>query len=61
MNEHEKERGRRISFMTEGFHQEVASIYENLVDREYDCAIEKIKSLIRDLRATTKLIEDDDF
>ena len=61
MNEQEKDRGRRISFMTDGFHDEVSSIYEDLVDREYDSAIEKIKSLMKDLRATIKLIEDDDF
>lgn len=61
MNEQEKDRGQRISFMTDGFHEEVSSIYENLVDREYDSAIEKIKLLMKDLRATIKLIEDDDF
>jgi len=61
MTEQEKDRGHRISFMTEGFHEDVTSIYENLVDRRYDSALEKIKSLMRDLRATIKLIEDDDF
>jgi hypothetical protein len=61
MTEQEKDRGHRISFMTEGFHEDVTSIYENLVDRRYDSAIENIKSLMRDLRATIKLIEDDDF
>jgi hypothetical protein len=47
--------------MMDGFHEEVTSIYENLVDRNYDSATEKIRSLMRDLRATIKLIEDDDF
>ena len=61
MNDSDNDRAQRISFMTEGFHQEVTSIYEKLVDREYDPAINQIKSLIRDLRATIKLIEDDDF
>jgi hypothetical protein len=61
MNDSDNDRAQRISFMTEGFHQEVTSIYEKLVDREYDPAISQIKSLIRDLRATIKLIEDDDF
>jgi hypothetical protein len=61
MNDSDNDRAQRISFMTEGFHQEVTSIYEKLVDREYDPAIGQIKSLIRDLRATIKLIEDDDF
>jgi CRISPR/Cas system-associated protein endoribonuclease Cas2 len=57
----EKDRAFRIAFMTEGFHLSVTSIYEKLVDREYDSATEDIKSLMRDLRATIKLIEDDDF
>jgi hypothetical protein len=61
MSEQEKDRGFRIAFMTEGFHEDVTSIYETLVDRKYDAATEKIKSLMRDLRATIKLIEDDDF
>ena len=61
MTEQEKDRGHRISFMTDGFHDDVTSIYEKLVDREYDSAIEKIKSLMKDLRATIKIIEDDDF
>ncbi len=61
MNDSDNDRAQRISFMTEGFHQEVTSIYEKLVDREYDPAIGQIKSLIKDLRATIKLIEDDDF
>lgn len=57
----ENERAERISFMTEGFHLNITSIYEKLVDREYLSAKEEIKSLMRDLRATIKLIEDDDF
>lgn len=61
MNEQEKNRGHRIANMTNGIHEETTTIYENLVDREYDSASEKIKSLIKDLRAMLKLIEDDDF
>ena len=61
MTEQENERARRIAFMTEGFHEDVTSIYENLVDRNYDSATENIKSLMRDLRAALKLIDDDDF
>lgn len=61
MTEQENERARRIAFMTEGFHEDVTSIYEKLVDRNYDSATENIKSLMRDLRATLKLIDDDDF
>lgn len=61
MTNSENDRAQRISYMTEGFHEEVTTIYEKLVDKEYDSAKEKIKSLMRDLRATIKLIEDDDF
>ena len=61
MNEQEKNRGRRIAFMTEGFHEDITSIYERLVDREYDSATDGIKMLVRELRAVIKLIEDDDF
>lgn len=61
MNEQENDRAQRIAFMTEGFHESVTSIYEKMVDREYLSAREDIKSLMRDLRATIKLIEDDDF
>lgn len=57
----ENERAQRIAFMTEGFHQEITNLYEKLVDREYDSATETIKQLMRDLRATIKLIEDEDF
>lgn len=61
MNEQENKRAQRIAYMTEGFHEIVTSIYENLVDREYDSATQDIKELMRDLRATLKLIEDEDF
>lgn len=61
MTNQENERAQRISFMTEGFHEDITSVYEKLVDKEYVSATEKIKSLIRELRATIKLIEDDDF
>lgn len=57
----ESSRASRIAFMTEGFHLSATTIYEKLVDREYVSAKEEIKSLMRDLRATIKLIEDDDF
>lgn len=61
MIEQENKRAQRIAYMTEGFHIIVASIYEKLVDREYDSATQDIKELMRDLRATIKLIEDEDF
>lgn len=61
MTENENERAQRIAFMTEGFHQEITKLYEKLVDREYVSATQTIKELMRDLRATIKLIEDEDF
>lgn len=61
MNNKEKERARRISFMTEGFHISITTIYENLVDKEYVYAKKDIIDLLRDLRQVIKIIEDDDF
>ena len=61
MTEQENDRAQRIAFMTEGFHLSATTIYEKLVDREYDSATQDIKSLMKDLRATLKLIDDDDF
>jgi hypothetical protein len=57
----EQDRASRISFMTEGFYESITSIYEQLVDREYDSCREDIKALIRDLREVIKIIDDDDF
>jgi hypothetical protein len=61
MTEQENERAARIAFMMQINHEAISTIYENLVDREYDSAVKNIKQVMRDLRATLKLIEDDDF
>jgi hypothetical protein len=61
MNNQEKERAHRISFMTEGFHISVSTIYEKVVDREYVDAKKDIIDLLRDLRQIIKIMEDDDF
>jgi hypothetical protein len=62
MNKEEQyERGRRISFMTDGYHDLVTKIYDNLIDKEYSDALINIKSLMRDLREAIKIMEDDDF
>jgi hypothetical protein len=62
MNKEEQyERGRRISFMTEGYHDLVTKIYDNLIDKQYINARINIKSLMRDLREAIKIMEDDDF
>lgn len=60
-NNLESQRASRICFMTEGFHQSVTSAYESLVDKDYDSAKKTIKLLMRDLRETLKLIDEDDF
>jgi hypothetical protein len=58
----ERDRAARIAFTTEGFHASVSTIYENLVDREYESVKEDVKSLIKDLRDIIKTIEyDEDF
>lgn len=62
MNKEEQyERGRRITFMTEGHHELVTKINDNLIDKEYSDARINIKTLIRDLREAIKIMEDDDF
>lgn len=61
MSDQEIKRAERISAMTDGLHQDSATLYEKLVDREYGPAKDKAKSMIGDLRAIIKLIEDEDF
>ena len=57
----DKERGSRICVMTNGLHDDVTKLYEQLVDRDYSSAKQNIKQLMKDLRDTIKLIEEDDF
>lgn len=57
----ENDRAARIAFMTNGYHESVTTIYEQVVDREYEPAKEQLKLLIKDLRDLYKSIEDDDF
>lgn len=64
MNETEKkenDRAARIAFTTSGYHESISTIYEQVVDREYEPAKEQIKLLMKDLRDLYKSIEDDDF
>ena len=60
-NIQEKERAHRISFMTEGFHISISTIYEKVVDKDYVEAKVDIINLLRDLRQVIKIMEDDDF
>ena len=61
INTEEKERAYRISFMTEGFHISISTIYEKVVDKDYVEAKVDIINLLRDLRQVIKIMEDDDF
>jgi hypothetical protein len=61
VNTEEKERAYRISFMTEGFHISISTIYEKVVDKDYVEAKVDIINLLRDLRQVIKIMEDDDF
>ena len=64
MNETEKkenDRAARIAFTTSGYHESISTIYEQIVDREFDSAKEEIKVLIKDLRDLQKNMDDDDF
>lgn len=47
--------------MTIGYHESISTIYEQIVDREFDSAKEEIKVLIKDLRDLQKNMDDDDF
>jgi len=62
-DQHKKENDRaaRIAFMTNGYHESISRIYEQVVDREYESAKEQIKSLMKDLRELSKDIDNDNF
>ncbi len=47
--------------MTNGYHESISAIYEQVVDREYESAKEQIKSLMKDLRELSKDIDNDNF
>lgn len=57
----ENSRAERIAFRINEHHLLLASIYENLVDREFVPAERDIRNVIIDLRLILKSIEDDDF
>lgn len=57
----ENDRAFRIALRMDEKHSLLASIYEKLVDREYDSAEKEIKIVILDLRLIIKSIKDDDF
>ena len=57
----ETERAFRILIRINDNHLLLATIYENLVDRDFKSVEDDIKSIISDLKSITKSIEEDDF
>lgn len=61
MNPQENERAERISNRMEEYHRVLASIYESIVDKEFNIAEKDIKFLLMELRYTLNSMADDDF
>lgn len=57
----ENERARRIAVRMNLNHALLASIYENLVDRDLKYAERDLREIIYDLRLILKSIQEDDF
>ncbi len=57
----EQERAMRILLRLTDYHVALSSIYENIVDRDFEDAELTIRTLVMELRFTLKSIKDDDF
>ena len=57
----EQERAMRILLRLTDYHVALSSIYENIVDRDFEDAEITIRTLVMELRFTLKSIKDDDF
>jgi hypothetical protein len=57
----EQERAKRILLRLTDYHVALSSIYENIVDRDFEDAEITIRNLVMELRFTLKSIKDDDF
>lgn len=57
----EQERAMRILLRLTDYHVALSSIYENIVDRDFEDAEVTIRTLVMELRFTLKSIKDDDF
>jgi hypothetical protein len=57
----EQERAMRILLRLTDYHVALSSIYENIVDRDFQDAEVTIRTLVMELRFTLKSIKDDDF
>lgn len=60
-NKFEDDRAYRIAIRIEEKQLLLASIYEKLVDREYESAEKEIKIIIFDLKLIIKSSQEDDF
>lgn len=57
----EDQRAFRIAFRIDEDHSLLASIYENLVDRDFKLVEKNIRDIMTDLRLILKSIPQDDF
>jgi hypothetical protein len=57
----EQDRAMRILLRLTDYHVALSSIYENIVDRDFEDAEITIRTLVMELRFTLKSIKDDDF
>jgi len=61
METKENERAERLANRINEYHMVLASVYESIVDREFDVAESHIKFLLMELRYTLNSMENDDF
>ncbi len=57
----ENERARRLALRINEYHNLLADVYENLVDRDFRKVDDDVRFLIMELRCILKSIEEDDF
>jgi hypothetical protein len=57
----ENERARRLALRINEYHNLLADVYENLVDRDFRKVDNDVRFLILELRCILKSIEEDDF
>lgn len=59
--EEENKRAERIAFRINEYHSVMNSVYENLVDRNFQTVETDVKFLIMELKLILKSIPNDDF
>jgi len=57
----ENERARRLALRINEYHNLLANVYENLVDRDFRKVDDDVRFLIMELRCILKSIEEDDI